>query len=105
MFSFHVKVVSNLCDWVLLAVCLPDTSGRHGVVFKTGRGSRLSRWLPSPGLMECAERHKVNGLTRKIIALCKALSMSRRVTARMNLIQSVDKKPTRCHFLYSLFLF
>jgi len=88
MHSFHVKVMSNLCGWVLLTVRLPDTSGRHGVVFKTRRGSRMSHSLPSLGLGECAERHKVTGLTRKIIALRRALSMSRLVTASMNLIQS-----------------
>lgn len=89
MNSFHVKVMSNLCGWVLLAVRLPDTSGRHGVVFKTGRGSRMSRCVLSPGVRDSAERHKVYGLTRKVTALCRAQSMSRLVTSRMNLIQSL----------------
>ena len=81
MHSFHVKVMSKLCGWVRLAVRLSDTCGRHGVVFKTGRGSHMSRSLLYPGLRKCAERHKVNGFTRKIMALCRALSMSRLVSA------------------------
>jgi len=88
MHTFHVKVIQSLCGWLLLAVRLPDTSGLHGVLFKAGRGSRMSHGLLSSGLGECAGRHKVNGLTRKIIDLCRALSMSRLVTARVNLIQA-----------------
>jgi hypothetical protein len=88
MHSFHVKLMSNLCGWVLLAVRLFDNSGRHGVVFKTVRGSRTSHSLLSSCLGERAKRHTVNGFPRKTIAHCKALSWSRLVNARMNLIQS-----------------
>ena len=79
--------MSKLCGWVLLAVRLPDISERHGVVFKAVRGSRMSHSVLSSCLGKRVKRHTVNGLPRKTIALSRALSRSRLVTARMNLIQ------------------